>query len=107
MEWPESATSERHEIVKKLVAWSDIVIDSFRPGVMKRLGLGYEDLRLIKPDIIMLSTTMQGQTGPMLFSRVLAISWSDVWFSLSYGWPDEKPFNRMELILTASLPTME
>jgi benzylsuccinate CoA-transferase BbsF subunit len=32
--------------------------------VMKRLGLGYEDLRLIKPDIIMLSTTMQGQTGP-------------------------------------------
>lgn len=52
------------DIAKKLVAWSDIVVESFRPGVMKRLGLGYEDLRLIKPDIIMLSTTMQGQTGP-------------------------------------------
>jgi benzylsuccinate CoA-transferase BbsF subunit len=51
-------------IAKKLVAWSDIVIESFRPGVMKRLGLGYEELRVIKPAVIMLSTTMQGQTGP-------------------------------------------
>jgi benzylsuccinate CoA-transferase BbsF subunit len=52
------------DIAKRLVAWSDIVIESFRPGVMKRHGLGYEELRSIKPDVILLSTTMQGQTGP-------------------------------------------
>jgi benzylsuccinate CoA-transferase BbsF subunit len=51
-------------IAKRLVAWSDIVIESFRPGVMKRLGLGYEELRAMKSDIIMLSATMQGQSGP-------------------------------------------
>lgn len=52
------------DIAKKIVEWSDIVLESFRPGVMERLGLSYKDLKAIKPDIIMLSATMQGQTGP-------------------------------------------
>jgi benzylsuccinate CoA-transferase BbsF subunit len=52
------------DIAKRLITWCDIVIESFRPGVMKRIGLGYDDLRLLNPDIIMLSTSMQGQTGP-------------------------------------------
>jgi benzylsuccinate CoA-transferase BbsF subunit len=52
------------EIAKKLVQVSDVVMENMRPGVVPRLGLGYEDLRAIKPDIIYLSSSACGQTGP-------------------------------------------
>ncbi len=52
------------EIVKRLVAIADVVIENNRPGVMQRLGLGYDLLRDIKPDLIILSNTGFGQTGP-------------------------------------------
>jgi len=58
------AKSRAIEVFKRLVAWADIVIDSNSPGVMPKLGLAYEDLRKIRPDIIMLSTNQMGQTGP-------------------------------------------
>jgi crotonobetainyl-CoA:carnitine CoA-transferase CaiB-like acyl-CoA transferase len=47
-----------------LVAWSDIVIENMRPGVMERLGLGYGILREHRPGLVMLSTSNMGQTGP-------------------------------------------
>jgi crotonobetainyl-CoA:carnitine CoA-transferase CaiB-like acyl-CoA transferase len=50
-------------LAKELVSRSDVVIENFAPGVMDRLGLGYSALREIKPDIIMLSSCNQGQTG--------------------------------------------
>ncbi len=43
---------------------SDVVAQNMRPGVMERLGLGYEELRKVKPDIIMLSSSALGSTGP-------------------------------------------
>lgn len=52
------------EVAKKVVAWADIVTENFATGVMEKMGLGYDELRRIKPDIIMLSASMQGQTGP-------------------------------------------
>jgi benzylsuccinate CoA-transferase BbsF subunit len=52
------------EIAKRIVAWADIVAENFTPGVMARLGLDYEELRKIKPDIIMISLSAQGQSGP-------------------------------------------
>src|SRR5207244_3669657 len=52
------------KLAYRLAAWSDIVIENMRPGVMSRLGLGYEALCLHKPDLIMLSTSNMGQTGP-------------------------------------------
>jgi benzylsuccinate CoA-transferase BbsF subunit len=52
------------EIVKKLVKMADVVTQNMRPGVMDRLGLSYEILRKIKPDIIMLSSSAVGGTGP-------------------------------------------
>ncbi len=52
------------EIAKKLVRVSDVVIENMRPGVVPRLGLGYDVLREIKPDIIYLSSSACGQTGP-------------------------------------------
>jgi len=57
-------TDEGLELGKRLVAWSDVVIENFTPGTMRRLGLGYETLKTVKPDLIMLSTCNQGQTGP-------------------------------------------
>ena len=52
------------ELAKQLVAHCDLVTENFTPGVMKRLGLDYEQLREIKPDLVMLSGSPLGQTGP-------------------------------------------
>lgn len=52
------------EIAKELVANSDIVCENFAAGVMERLGLGYSVLREIKPDIIMISLSGYGASGP-------------------------------------------
>lgn len=52
------------EIAKKIVSISDVVIESFTPGTMSKLGLDYNVLRGVKSDIIMLSTNLQGQSGP-------------------------------------------
>ncbi len=58
----------RHEkavaLAKRLVAQCDVVAESFRPGVMDGLGLGYPALKSVKEDIIMLSSSMAGQRGP-------------------------------------------
>jgi benzylsuccinate CoA-transferase BbsE subunit len=51
-------------IFKKLLKDSDFVIESFSPGYMKRLGLGYEELSRINPRMILVSITPFGQTGP-------------------------------------------
>jgi crotonobetainyl-CoA:carnitine CoA-transferase CaiB-like acyl-CoA transferase len=48
-----------------LAARSDVVIEQFRPGVMARLGLGYDDLRAVNPRIIYCSISGYGQSGPM------------------------------------------
>src|SRR4030042_3303055 len=52
------------EIAKQLVRVSDVVMENMRPGVIPRLGLGYEVLRDIKSDLIYLSSSSCGQTGP-------------------------------------------
>lgn len=49
---------------KALVATADVVVENFRPGTMKRLGLGYEDLRRQKPDLIYCAISGYGQEGP-------------------------------------------
>ena len=52
------------EIALRLTQWADVVLENFAPGVIKRLRLDYDELREVKPDIIMMSASMQGQTGP-------------------------------------------
>jgi crotonobetainyl-CoA:carnitine CoA-transferase CaiB-like acyl-CoA transferase len=52
------------EVVKQLVQRYDIVIEQFRPGVMDRLGVGYEALQAVKPDLIYCAISAYGQTGP-------------------------------------------
>lgn len=52
------------DIVRRLVAKSDVVIDNFGVGVMADLGFGVDDLRAINPDVIVASLSGYGQTGP-------------------------------------------
>lgn len=52
------------DVVKQLLKDYDIVLEQFRPGVMERLGLGYEALKAINPKLIYVSITGYGQTGP-------------------------------------------
>ena len=76
------------EVAKRLVAWADIVVEAFTPGTMKGLGLDYEELRKVKPDIIMLSTCQQGQTGP--YAKHPGTGWqlpSLAGFTHLLGWP--------------------
>ena len=82
------------EIVKKLIATADIVADNFAGGTIERMGLGYEVLKKIKPDIIMLSACMHGQTGPYAehpgFGNQLTALCG---FSHISGWPDREPID--------------
>jgi len=52
------------EAVRRLVATADVVVENFRPGVMRRFGLDYEALRPIKPELIYCAISGYGQTGP-------------------------------------------
>lgn len=52
------------EVIKRLVKDYDIVVEQFRPGVMARLGVGYDDLKAINPGLIYCSITGYGQDGP-------------------------------------------
>ena len=56
--------AEAVALVKQLVAEYDIVLEQFRPGVMDKLGVGYEALKAINPRLIYVSITGYGQTGP-------------------------------------------
>lgn len=52
------------ELFKRLVSWADIVLENQRPGVTKKFGLAYHELRKIKEDIIMINVSIFGQEGP-------------------------------------------
>ncbi len=57
-------TTDGRELFKRLVKTADFVIESFEPGYMDSLGLGYDELERIKPTIVMTSITSFGQSGP-------------------------------------------
>ena len=56
--------AEGRKLARRLADWCDIVIENMRPGVIDRLGLGFQELRTSNPGVIMLSTCNMGQTGP-------------------------------------------
>jgi len=85
-------TARGQEVGRKLVMWADIVCDSMTPGSMKKMGLDYESLKKIKPDIIMFSTCQFGQYGPYAqlpgYGNIgAAMSGA----SYLVGWPERAP----------------
>jgi benzylsuccinate CoA-transferase BbsF subunit len=52
------------ELAMRLIPWADVVVENFTPKVMRAWEMDYEHLRQVKPDLIMLSSCLQGQTGP-------------------------------------------
>lgn len=57
-------SEEGQEIVRKLAAEADIVIENFRPGTLEKWGIGWEQLSAVNPDLIMVRISGYGQTGP-------------------------------------------
>jgi benzylsuccinate CoA-transferase BbsF subunit len=58
-------TEEGRRLARELIARSDVVMNNYSPGVLDRLGLGYEQLRQLRPDIILVSMPSVGETGPL------------------------------------------
>ncbi len=80
------------ELIKRLIEISDVVIESFTPRAMRKWGLDYASICQFKPDIIMLSSCMQGQTGPFAISPGNgAILPALAGISEVTGWPDRAP----------------
>jgi benzylsuccinate CoA-transferase BbsF subunit len=89
------AEPEAIDIVKRLLAISDILVESMTPKAMRQWGLSYDEVRGIKPDIIMLSSCMQGQTGPYSMSPGNgAILPALSGLSELTGWPDRGPIGQ-------------
>jgi benzylsuccinate CoA-transferase BbsF subunit len=80
-------------IIMRLVEWADVMLESFTPGVLETLHLTYEDLNKRNPKIIMVSTSLLGQTGPYAKGTsgvgTMGASMSGATFLV--GWPDRPP----------------
>jgi len=111
------AGSEAREVAMRLVNWADVVIENFSPKAMRAWGMDYESLRRIKPELIMLSTCLNGQTGP---DRMLAgygnMGACMAGFGELTGWPDRPPaapfsaytdFTSPKFITTALLAALD
>jgi crotonobetainyl-CoA:carnitine CoA-transferase CaiB-like acyl-CoA transferase len=80
------------QVVLDLVRWADVVMETFAPGVMERLGYGYEALRKENAGLVMLSSSLMGQTGPLSSFA----GYGNLGAALSglldlTGWPDRAP----------------
>ena len=65
---------EALELAKRLVAECDVVVENFGPGVMDQLGLGYEELVKVRPDLVMFSMPAAGLYGPLKDVRTYGLS---------------------------------
>ena len=87
------------EVINRLILWADVINENFTPGTMSKLGLGYEEISRIKPDIIMVGSSVYGQTGPL--AREWGMDGTGMTLSGHVhltGWPDREP------VMTTSAP---
>ena len=61
---------EGADVVRKLAASADVVMQNYRPGKIEKLGLGYDDLKAVNPDLIYLSINGMGESGPLSDQKV-------------------------------------
>lgn len=98
---------EGQELARRLVARADLVVENFRPGTMERWGLGYDDLRMINPRIVMVRVSGYGQTGPYR-NRTGFGAAAGAMGGLRYltGYPDRPPV-RVGLSIEDSLGSLQ
>jgi crotonobetainyl-CoA:carnitine CoA-transferase CaiB-like acyl-CoA transferase len=97
---------EGHALAKRLVGeWADAVGENFAPRAMRGLGLAYDDLAADKPDLVMVSACLNGQTGPHrdypgFGGQGAALSG----FNYLTGWPDREPIGPFGTITDSLAP---
>ncbi|MDP6979135.1 MAG: CoA transferase [Myxococcota bacterium] len=83
---------EARKVALDLVDWADVVTESFTAGSAARLGLDYETLRKRKPELIMVSSCMRGQTGPEASYTGFGLQGAGLAGIVGLtGWPDRLP----------------
>ena len=83
---------ESRQVVEDLIRWADIATESWAPGAAARMGFGYDDFSAINPQIIMLSSSLLGQSGP--YSSLAGYGFMAAAIAGFYeitGWPDRRP----------------
>ncbi|MER3421182.1 MAG: hypothetical protein C4290_11975 [Chloroflexota bacterium] len=86
------ATAEGREVARRLAAWADVVVESFSPKAMRAWGLDYASLRAVNPRLIMMSTCLNGQTGPhAMLAGFGTMGAALAGFVELAGWPDRSP----------------
>jgi crotonobetainyl-CoA:carnitine CoA-transferase CaiB-like acyl-CoA transferase len=83
---------EGRAVLLDLVRWADVVTESFAPAVKARLGIDYATLAGVKPDVVMVSSCLMGQTGPLAdLAGYGNLASAIAGFSNLGGWPDRPP----------------
>jgi benzylsuccinate CoA-transferase BbsF subunit len=86
------ARPQGQDIARRLIEWSDVLIENMVPGAMEKWGLDYERVRKLKPDIIYLSSSSLGRTGPLSGYAAWGYHHGPLaGFSHLTGWPDRLP----------------
>jgi len=79
-------------LARRLISGCDAVVENFTPGTMERLGLGYSSLREIRPDLVMLSMALGGQTGPeSSYKGFGTVIQGSAGITHLTGWPERDP----------------
>jgi crotonobetainyl-CoA:carnitine CoA-transferase CaiB-like acyl-CoA transferase len=92
-------------LARRLIAWSDVVIENFAPGVMKKWGLDYATLAPAHPGLIMVSSCLWGQTGPERAYPGFGGQGSALaGFNYLTGWPDREPLGPFGTITDSLSP---
>jgi crotonobetainyl-CoA:carnitine CoA-transferase CaiB-like acyl-CoA transferase len=84
--------ADARAVLLDLVRWADVLVESYTPGVMAAWGLDYDSLRLVNPELVMMSTSLMGQTGPLsTFAGFGNLAAAIAGFYELTGWPDRSP----------------
>ncbi|MEM9464373.1 MAG: CoA transferase [Actinomycetota bacterium] len=86
------AVPEARAVVERLIDWADVVVENFRPGMAARHGFGWEQVHDRNPAVVMLSTSMRGQTGPEATLTGFGLQGGALAGYVDItGWPDRAP----------------
>ena len=86
------AIPEARAVVDRLIDWADVIVENFRPGMAARHGFGWPQVHARNPSVVMLSTSMRGQTGPEATLTGFGLQGGALaGFVDITGWPDRAP----------------